>query len=131
MDYERLIDEETWDFIQKTGELYPDDAVEMSIDEQRRIYDSMAREFRAPRPDVVSLKNSRADGVPVRIYTAGDPTRTVLYCHGGGFVVGGSTATTTFAPRSASRPATGWWRWITAWRRSTSTPPRSKTPGRC
>ncbi|MFY0309615.1 alpha/beta hydrolase [Leisingera sp. D0M16] len=89
MDYERLIDEETWDFIQKTGELYPDDAVEMTIDEQRRIYDSMAREFRAPRPDVVSPLDTKAGGVPVRVYTAGHPTRTVLYCHGGGFVVGG------------------------------------------
>ncbi|UWQ59626.1 alpha/beta hydrolase [Leisingera caerulea] len=89
MDYERLIDEETWDFIQKTGELYPDDAVEMTIDEQRRIYDCMAREFRAPRPDFVTIKDTRAGGVPVRIYSAGDPTRTVLFCHGGGFVVGG------------------------------------------
>ncbi|UWQ31219.1 alpha/beta hydrolase [Leisingera sp. M527] len=89
MDYERLIDEETWDFIQKTGEHYPDDAVEMSIEEQRLIYDSMAREFRVPRPDVVSVMDTSANGVPVRVYTAGDPTRTVLFCHGGGFVVGG------------------------------------------
>ncbi|MBY6066941.1 alpha/beta hydrolase [Leisingera aquaemixtae] len=89
MDYERLIDEETWDFIQKTGELYPDDAVDMSIEEQRRIYDAMAREFRVPRPDVVSVQELSANGVPVRVYTAGDPTRTVLFCHGGGFVVGG------------------------------------------
>ncbi|KIC16873.1 MULTISPECIES: alpha/beta hydrolase [unclassified Leisingera] len=89
MDYERLIDEETWDFIQKTGELYPDDAVDMSIEEQRRIYNAMAREFRVPRPDVVSVEALSANGVPVRVYTAGDPTRTVLFCHGGGFVVGG------------------------------------------
>jgi len=89
MDYEKLIDEETWDFIQKTGELYPDDAVDMSIEEQRRIYDAMAREFRVPRPDVVSVEDISANGVPVRIYTAGDPTRTVMFCHGGGFVVGG------------------------------------------
>ena len=88
MDYEKLIDEETWEFIQKTGELYPDDAVEMSIEEQRRIYDDMAREFRAPRPDIVAVEELAANGVPVRVYTAGDPTRTVLFCHGGGFVVG-------------------------------------------
>jgi len=89
MDYERLIDEETWEFIQKTGELYPDDAVELPITEQRKIYDAMAREFRMPRPDVVATQDETAHNVPVRIYTAGDPTRTVLYCHGGGFVVGG------------------------------------------
>lgn len=89
MDYERLIDEETWEFIQKTGELYPDDAADLPIAEQRKIYDAMAREFRRPRPDVVAAEDLSADGVPVRVYTAGDPTRTVMYCHGGGFVVGG------------------------------------------
>ncbi|MEX0283511.1 MAG: alpha/beta hydrolase [Paracoccaceae bacterium] len=89
MDYERLIDEETWAFIRRTAESYPDDAVEMSIDEQRRVYDAMCRDFRQPRPEVVETEDRHADGVPVRVYTAGDPTRTVVYFHGGGFVVGG------------------------------------------
>lgn len=89
MDYERLIDEETWAFIRKTGECYPDDAVELSIDEQRAVYNEMAREFRVARPDLVTAEDRQAMGVPVRIYTAGSPTRTVLFCHGGGFVVGG------------------------------------------
>ncbi|MFW8593562.1 alpha/beta hydrolase [Cribrihabitans neustonicus] len=94
MDYERLIDEETWSFIQKSGELYPDNAVDLSIEAQRDVYDAMAEEFREPRPAIVSVRDRKARGasdqaVPVRVYTAGDPTRTVLYCHGGGFVVGG------------------------------------------
>lgn len=89
MDYERLIDEETWAFIRKTGECYPEDAVELSIDEQRAVYNEMAREFRVARPDSVMTEDCQAIGVPVRIYTAGSPTRTVLFCHGGGFVVGG------------------------------------------
>lgn len=89
MDYERLIDEETWAFIRKTGECYPDDAVDLSIAEQRAVYNEMAREFLAPRPDPVTSQDHDANGVPVRIYTAGDPSRTVLFCHGGGFVVGG------------------------------------------
>jgi acetyl esterase len=89
MDYERLIDEETWAFIRKTGECYPEDAVELSIEEQRRVYNDMAREFLAPRPDLVSSEDRTVSEVPLRIYTAGDPSRTVLFCHGGGFVVGG------------------------------------------
>lgn len=89
MDYERLIDEETWAFIRKTGECYPEDAVELTIAEQRAVYNEMAQEFRAARPDLVVAEDRAVKGVPVRIYTAGDPTRTVLFCHGGGFVVGG------------------------------------------
>ncbi|MGR3624077.1 alpha/beta hydrolase [Pseudophaeobacter sp.] len=89
MDYERLIDEETWAFIRKTGECYPEDAVELSIQEQRAVYDEMALEFRAPRPDLVATVDREVNGVPVRVYSAGDPSRTVLFCHGGGFVVGG------------------------------------------
>lgn len=89
MDYERLIDAETWAFIMRTGECYPDDAVELSIEEQRAVYDAMCREFRVVRPDVVDAEDLSADGVPVRHYCAGEPTRTVVYFHGGGFVVGG------------------------------------------
>lgn len=89
MDYERLIDEETWAFIRRTAERYPDDAVEMSIEDQRRVYDAMCQDFRQPRPAGVDVRDRDADGVPVRVYSAGDPTRSVVYFHGGGFVVGG------------------------------------------
>ncbi|GAA6161445.1 alpha/beta hydrolase [Ruegeria sp. HU-ET01832] len=89
MDYERLIDEETWAFIRRTAESYPDDAVDLSIADQRNVYDAMCRDFRQPRPAGVETEDRHAEGVPVRIYTAGDPTRTVVYLHGGGFVVGG------------------------------------------
>ncbi len=89
MDYERLIDEETWAFIRRTAESYPDDAVDLSIEDQRRLYDGMCADFRQPRPKGVKTEDLSADGVPVRLYFAGDPTRTVVYIHGGGFVVGG------------------------------------------
>ncbi|NOD62007.1 MULTISPECIES: alpha/beta hydrolase [unclassified Ruegeria] len=89
MDYERLIDEETWAFIRRTAESYPDDAVDLSIQDQRRVYDTMCQDFRQPRPAGVETQDQAADGVPVRIYTAGQPTRTIVYFHGGGFVVGG------------------------------------------
>jgi acetyl esterase len=89
MDYERLIDEETWAFIRRTAESYPDEAVDLSIEDQRKVYDTMCQDFRQPRPEGVKVQDLSANGVPVRLYTAGQPTRTVVYFHGGGFVVGG------------------------------------------
>lgn len=88
-DYERLIDAETWAFIRRTAESYPDDAVDSSIADQRRVYDAMCRDFYQGRPEGVTATDMSANGVPVRVYTAGDPSRTVVYFHGGGFVVGG------------------------------------------
>ncbi|KUP94286.1 alpha/beta hydrolase [Tritonibacter horizontis] len=89
MDYEKLIDEETWAFIRETGSHYPDETATFSIEEQRKIYNAMAAAFRAPRPEVVDVTERTVGNVSVRIYEAGDPIRTVMYCHGGGFVVGG------------------------------------------
>lgn len=89
MDYNSLIDEETWAFIARTLESYPEDAVELTIEGQRKVYDTMCREFHQGYPDGVTASDQSANGVPVRVYTAGHPTRTVVYYHGGGFVVGG------------------------------------------
>ncbi len=89
MDYNALIDEETWAFIARTLESYPEDAVELTIEGQRAVYDTMCREFHQGYPDGVSATDVSANGVPVRVYSAGLPTRTVVYYHGGGFVVGG------------------------------------------
>lgn len=89
MDYDSLIDAETWAFIRKTAESYPDDAVDLDIAGQRRVYDAMCREFHQPYPDGVKASDGKAHGVPVRIYTAGEPGTTVVFFHGGGFVVGG------------------------------------------
>ena len=41
------------------------------------------------RPAGVAVRDDMASGVPVRIYEAGIPEATVIYFHGGGFVVGG------------------------------------------
>ena len=89
MDYDTLIDAETWAFIRKTAEYYPDDAVELDVAGQRRVYDAMCAAFRQRRRDGVNAADASADGVPVRVYSAGEPERTVVCFHGGGFVVGG------------------------------------------
>ncbi|MEO9779852.1 MAG: alpha/beta hydrolase [Sedimentitalea sp.] len=89
MDYDSLIDAQTWEFIRRTREIYPDDATGRTIEEERTAYDAMCAEFRAARPEMIEAQDVSANGVPVRVYCAGGPTRTVMYFHGGGFVVGG------------------------------------------
>lgn len=88
-DYDTLIDAETWAFIRETASHFPKNSVTMDVADQRRLYDAMCRAFHIPHPPGITVTDQQADGVPVRIYTAGEPTVTVVYFHGGGFVVGG------------------------------------------
>lgn len=87
--YQDVIDAETWAFIDRTLALYPEDAVTLDIAGQRRVYDQMSQAFRRPRPPGVETEDRQVGTVPVRLYTAGSPSHTVVYLHGGGFVVGG------------------------------------------
>lgn len=89
MTYDDLLDDEVRAFIARTNAFYPPEAVDFTVAEQRRFYDAFCREFDMGRPDGVAVQDTDADGVQVRIYTAGEPGATVLYFHGGGFVVGG------------------------------------------
>ncbi len=91
MDYAHRIDEETWAFIRRTAESYPPEAAAFTADEQRAVYDRMCREFFQGYPEGVTARDETVNGVPVRIYDAGEgaPEAGVVYYHGGGFVVGG------------------------------------------
>jgi acetyl esterase len=86
-DYQTLIDAPTWTFIEKTNASYPENTATLSIAEQRAIYDRMCRLFDTPYPPGVTSYDQPIAGVPCRIYPGKEPT--VLYLHGGGFVVGG------------------------------------------
>lgn len=94
-DYGSLIDAETWAFIERTNSYYPPDAVDHSVEEQRRTYDRMCREFHAGYPEgVIAIDTSiPAEGreIPIRIYRrkSPDPAAVILYIHGGGFILGG------------------------------------------
>ncbi|PWJ80982.1 acetyl esterase [Pseudaminobacter salicylatoxidans] len=94
-DYSKLIDAETWAFIDRTNSFYPPDAVDHSVDEQRRTYDRMCREFHAGYPAGVTATDSAVETpthkIPVRIYRNAEPNDAamVLYFHGGGFILGG------------------------------------------
>ena len=86
-DYQTLIDAPTWAFIRKTDASYPPDTATLSIADQRAIYDRMCRAFDTPYPEGVTSHDQPLAGVPCRVYPGRQPT--VLYLHGGGFVVGG------------------------------------------
>lgn len=86
-DYQTLIDAPTWAFIEKTNASYPENTATLSIADQRAIYDRMCAAFDTPYPAGVTSHDKPIAGVPCRIYPGAQPT--VLYLHGGGYVVGG------------------------------------------
>ena len=86
-DYQSLIDAPTWAFIQKTNASYPENTATLSIANQRAIYDRMCADFDTPYPAGVTSHDEPIAGVPCRIYPGAQST--VLYLHGGGYVVGG------------------------------------------
>jgi len=93
--YADLIDDETWDFIDKTNASYPENAVKLSSTEQRKLYDTMCEQFWAPHPPGVVTSDSGIETathtIPIRQYhlEGSEPKAQILYFHGGGFLVGG------------------------------------------
>jgi acetyl esterase len=94
-DYTKLIDAETWAFIERTNSYYPPDTIDYTVAQQREIYDRMCREFFAGYPVGVAVETSAiatpSHDIPVRIYRNAVPDKSamVLYVHGGGFILGG------------------------------------------
>jgi acetyl esterase len=88
-DYQKLIDAEIWAFIAETNRFYPEETVTFSVEKQRQVYDRMCEAFRAPRPLGIVCHDETLGGVPIRRYVPKDPRGTLVYFHGGGFVVGG------------------------------------------
>lgn len=78
-------------FIRMTEESYPPDAANFTVAEQRVFYDRMCQAFDRPHPPGITPEDRVIAGVPCRIYTpaAAQPGVSVIYFHGGGFVVGG------------------------------------------
>ena len=93
-DYAKLIDAETWAFIERTNSYYPPDTVDYTIAQQREIYDRMCREFFVGYPDGVTAQTTSiatpTRNVPIRIYSSSkSPAAVLLYFPGGGFILGG------------------------------------------
>ncbi len=78
-------------FHRRCEAFYPADAVDASIDQQRKWYDALCAEFDAPSPKGLTREDTLVDGrIPIRHYTPATlstDTR-IYYIHGGGFVVG-------------------------------------------
>ena len=86
-DYPSLIDDATWTFVRASEAAYPPDTASLTVADQRLIYDRMCRTFHQGYPDGVTSQDRHIAGVPCRIFSGAQPT--VIYLHGGGFVVGG------------------------------------------
>lgn len=94
-DYSKLIDAETWAFIERTNSFYLPEAVDITIARQRKVYDRMCRAFFAGYPRGVLSETTdiamATRKIPVRIYRLAGrtPTAVAVYFHGGGFIYGG------------------------------------------
>jgi acetyl esterase len=94
-DYGWIIPPDMQAFIRETQEVMGPDAAEASVAARRAAYDAVCRHFHPGRPEGVETEDFAIEGpggpVPVRRYRAGGGAGSalVLYCHGGGFVVGG------------------------------------------
>lgn len=88
MDYQKLIDAETWAFIHKT-ESFSADTSDVDVCAQRANYNRMCKAFHHGYPQDVTARDMRAGDIPLRVYECADHDETMIYFHGGGFVVGG------------------------------------------
>lgn len=89
-DYDQLLDDEIKAYIARSEAFFTHDATEQDIAAQRKAYDAMCADFDLGRPEGVTVTDEAHGGVPCRRYEPREePRATILYCHGGGFVVGG------------------------------------------
>lgn len=93
--YLDLLDEETQEFVRRTEAFYPPDAINASIEEQRKFYDELCNEFHSGYPKGVTASDrwisAREHDVAVRDYIFNESVGRahLVFFHGGGFVVGG------------------------------------------
>jgi acetyl esterase len=69
----------------------PPGSANWPLDQQRSAWNALCQEFRAPRPDDVEARDIICNGVPCRMFRPkqGAHFATVIYGHGGGWVLGG------------------------------------------
>jgi len=86
----KLSEPEILAFQAKVDGFYPADAVDADVDRQRAWYDALCRAFDAPHPAGISTEDGQIAGIAVRRYrpARAETAATILYLHGGGFVVG-------------------------------------------
>jgi acetyl esterase len=95
-DKKSMLETEMTEFVRRTYEMYPPDTATMTIAEQRTLYDSYAKTFTPALPDGLTIETTALDSVaghriPLRLYRKTNgmgQAGTVLYFHGGGYVLG-------------------------------------------
>ena len=80
MDYDSLIDAETWAFIRATEAHFPPDAADIDIAEQRRRYDLMCVALRRDYPPGIAAEDRLVAGVSCRVFAGAGGS--ILYLHG-------------------------------------------------
>ncbi len=88
-DYLRILDAPMRAFIRRSEEVSVPDPGTTGVAAQRSAYGRMCEAFHTPRPEEIAVTDQSISGVPTRRYECGASAVTVVYYHGGGFVLGG------------------------------------------
>ena len=76
-------------FLEEGEKLYPADAVNFSMEQQREFYDQFCAHFDYPHPAGVTTQDFKVGEIACRTYKVKAQKAKLLYLHGGGYVVGG------------------------------------------
>jgi acetyl esterase len=87
--YPSVKDEGIRRFLAQGEKLYPADAVNFTMAQQREFYNKFCAHFDYPRPAGITIHDFKVGEIPCRTYAPKSPTAKLLYLHGGGYVVGG------------------------------------------
>jgi acetyl esterase len=88
---DRNIDPGMLAFYKALAEKTPPGSELWPLDQQRAAWNALCAEFRAPRPEGLHVQDINANGVSCRLFRPQGvgPFATVIYGHGGGWVLGG------------------------------------------
>ena len=84
--YPTVIDEGIRRFLIEGEKLYPADAVNFTMEQQRIFYDQYCVHFSRPHPAGVTTTDFKVGDISCRRYATASATAKLLYLHGGGFV---------------------------------------------